>query len=594
MNWQRVTNTSAVSALTLLSACGGGAASMPAAGHPAAGSARVQSTIRITVPNASNATTAQLRKRYSVALNTAGITVAAYTSPRSANATSIAQGALDVSASSSSCSTASSERTCTFSLTLPAAGTDDFVVTSYDTAPVGGAIPITAHQLGIGIASAVTIANVANTVNFTIEGVVASAAILPLTPTFPALSNGSVNVDVQALDADGNTIVADNYADANGNPVSIALGMTGSASTLFSLAPTTISAPLPNGATLAYTASGLTSNEFNTGFSLALTATPSNGATAAHATLNVPATNTDFLGIANEAEPNGIVLGPDKNLWFTDGGPNNAIGTMTPSGTYLSEVSTPTTGSAPSGITVGPDENIWFTEAVGEKIGAIDPTTRTIIGEFPVPNTGSQVANPIGITTGPDGNLWFTECLTSKIASINPTTHTITAFSTPTTMSAPGAIVSGPDGALWFTEASGNAIGRATTSGAITEFPLPISDAGPHDIKLGPDGALWFTQVSAPDIGRITTAGVITEFAIPNTSGFTVTITTGSDGNLWSSSNGQLIRITPTGTPTVFSNPQSASSVISGMTQGPDGNIFYLMQSTTTPSQSAAIGRITL
>ena len=69
----------------------------------------------------------------------------------------------------------------------------------------------------------------------------------------------------------------------------------------------------------------------------------------------------------------------------------------------IDEFAVPTAASAPCGITVGPDGNLWFTEGAN-KIGRI--TTAGVITEFPVPTAAS---GPTGITMGPDGNLWFTE-----------------------------------------------------------------------------------------------------------------------------------------------------------------------------------------
>ncbi len=575
----------ACAALLALSACsGGGGSGIPTAGGATKSLQSVAATIRITVPNAAGTVNAKLRKRYSVAWNTAGINVTAYASPKSSHPTALAQSAFDVSTTSASCSATATGRTCTFSLTLPGPGTDDFITTSYDAAPVNGTIPVTAHQLGVGIATAVTVANGANPLSFTIDGVVASATILPLSATFPALSNGTIPVNVQALDADGSTIVADNYVDASGNPVTIALSLGtlttltarrfgGSASTLFSISPQSIDAPAPNGVTLTYTASGLTSPQFNGGFALTLIATPSTGA-AATATLTMPASNTLFTGMNANAVPNGIALGPDNNLWFTEGGTANAIGTMLPGGTYLGDISIPTGSANPQGITTGSDGNLWFTEAVGQNIGVVDPSSRAVTGEFAVPPAGKFAANPFGIAAGPDGNLWFTECLGSQIASINPTTHTITAYPTLSSNAAPLDIVAGPDGNLWFTETAADNIGKITTGGTVTEYPVPTSGASPSGIVVGPDGALWFTEASNGAVGRITTSGVIAEYPV-GSAGSTDTLAVGGDGNLWVSINGFLARVTPSGTATVYSN--TTSDAITGMIEGADGNVYYLV-----------------
>lgn len=68
----------------------------------------------------------------------------------------------------------------------------------------------------------------------------------------------------------------------------------------------------------------------------------------------------------------------------------------------------------PLSIMVGPDKNLWFTEMTGEKIGRV--TTSGVTTEFSVP--GLQGAT--GIAAGPDGNIWFTDQLTGKIEHINP------------------------------------------------------------------------------------------------------------------------------------------------------------------------------
>jgi streptogramin lyase len=585
--------------LLLLCACGGGGGSgVPPAGS-VSGSQTIDTAIQITVPNASKTTNAKLRRRYSTAWNTAGVTIAAYTSPRSSNPTAIAQEAFDVSAASSNCTAIASGRTCTFTLGLPGTGTDDFVTTSYDAAPVSGSIPVTANQLGIGISAGVVITSGTNPLKFIIDGVVASASILPPSATFPALSNGKIPVNVQALDADGGTIVADNYVDAFGNPVSIALDLASLSpltrrrdpasgpGTLFSISPQSISSPMPNGVTLTYTSSGLNSAEFNNGFTLALTATPSNTGTAATASFSMPASNFLYTGMNSNADPNGIAVGPDKNIWFTEGGSANAIGTMALGGTYLSDIPIPTANANPEGVTTGPDGNVWFTEGEGENIGVINLSKRIVGAEYAVPATGATVANPIGITSGPDGNLWFTECNTSKIATFNISTHVITSYPTLTPNAAPINIVAGPDGNLWFTETSADKIGKITTSGTVTEYSVPTANASPHSIVVGPDGALWFTENSNNAIGRISTGGFAAEYPVGSIALDSIAV--GADGNLWVSSNGFLARVTTSAVATVFSN--TTSDVITGMVEGPDGNVYYLVDD---GGANNAVGRIQL
>jgi streptogramin lyase len=54
----------------------------------------------------------------------------------------------------------------------------------------------------------------------------------------------------------------------------------------------------------------------------------------------------------------------------------------------FTEFSLSTAGSLPNGITMGPDGALWFTETGANKIGRV--TTAGVISEFPIPTAGSQ------------------------------------------------------------------------------------------------------------------------------------------------------------------------------------------------------------
>src|SRR5579885_1682123 len=199
-------------------------------------------------------------------------------------------------------------------------------------------------------------------------------------------------------------------------------------------------------------------------------------------------------------DPDGVTVGPDGNIWFTEpdilgdvtGG--NQIGCLTPTGKNT-EFPVPTPDGSPSGITVGPDGNLWFTEYDGNRIGRITPTGK--ITEFPLSTSGNS---PYEITAGPDGNLWFTESSGNQIGRITPAGK-ITEFPLPEG-SNPRGITAGPDGNLWFTES--DKIGRITSDGQIIMFSVPTPGRFPWEITAGPDGSLWFTEIFADKIGRIT------------------------------------------------------------------------------------------
>ena len=280
--------------------------------------------------------------------------------------------------------------------------------------------------------------------------------------------------------------------------------------------------------------------------------------------------HTDLPITTPVAGPEGIVTGPDGNLWFCEEF-EDQIGRITPDGT-VTEFPIPTTGSHPETIIVGPDGAMWFTELLGGKIGRI--TTAGVVTEFPIPTANSH---PEGIALGPDGNIWFCETETNKIGRLT-TAGVFTEFTIPTIGSHPESGIAGPDGNLWFLENTGNKVLRVTTKGVMTEFPIPTPASKPWNIALGADGNLWFTEGDGEKIGRITPAGVITEFPV-TTPGTPDYIVAGPDGNLWYTEYyGNLIgRITTSGVITEFPLP-IANSHPYGIGAGPDGAVWFSEQ----------------
>ncbi len=280
--------------------------------------------------------------------------------------------------------------------------------------------------------------------------------------------------------------------------------------------------------------------------------------------------HSDFPITTPGSGPEGIVTGPDGNLWFCEEF-EDQIGRITPEGT-VTEFPIPTTGSHPETIIVGPDGAMWFTELLGSKIGRI--TTAGVVTEFTIPTAHSE---PEGIALGPDGNIWFSESAGNKIGRLT-TAGVFTEFPVPTNGSHPESGIAGPDGNLWFVENFGKKVLRVTTAGGMTEFPIPNPIAAPWNITLGPDGNLWFTEGAGEKIGRITPAGVITEFPV-TTPGTPDYIVAGPDGNLWYTEYyGNLIgRITTAGVITEFPLPQQNSKPY-GIGVGPDGAVWFSEQ----------------
>jgi streptogramin lyase len=299
--------------------------------------------------------------------------------------------------------------------------------------------------------------------------------------------------------------------------------------------------------------------------------------TAGSMLVRTPARVTAFATPSADAEPQGIVVGPDGNLWVTEAG---RVARVTPSG-VITEFDPPSLGSAY--ITAGPDGNLWFTG--GDKVVRL--TTSGMFTQYRIPSPEAEAAY---IVAGPDGNLWFTEWGVGKLAKMT-TSGSITEFPVPNARCGFGlgyclsGLAAGPDGNVWFTEDRSGSVAKITSSGAITEYRIPRPGGQPREIVAGSDGNLWLIDPGwcfgcPPQLVRVSTAGTIKEYPMPLDASFVdypLDITRGMDGNLWvtGSNRDEIDRVTTKGVFTEFTYTGFVEGSPWGtVVAGPDGNLW--------------------
>ena len=439
-------------------------------------------------------------------------------------------------------------------------GTDTFTFATYDAQNGQG------NVLSRASVTQAIVNGAANNVSATLNGVIASIAVSLSNPTPNAGVPATVNVNVAAKDADGNTIVGP--GDYN-TSIHLTLSDPANSGTL-SLSTNNV----PNAATaptLTYNGKTLASA------SIVASAT---GVLNAAATFSPTPTFYQFSIPTGTNRPQWIAAGSDGNMWFTEN-PGGVVARITPAG-VVTEFTIPTANAQPQMIIGASDGNLWFTEfatspAPGSSKIAKLTTTGTftenttlfsppppdnplglvdrgdgniwyvangssrvgfqgisngVAGETSIPTANS---GPFGIATAPDNNLYYTESATlvDKIGRIGNLFTTQSEISL-TTGTVPESIVRGPDGNLWFTENGTSQIGRLSPSSfSVTEFPTLTANSQPVGIVVGQDGALWFTENGLDKIGRITTGGTVTEYASPVTGLGLRGIAVAPDGSLW-------------------------------------------------------------
>jgi virginiamycin B lyase len=300
---------------------------------------------------------------------------------------------------------------------------------------------------------------------------------------------------------------------------------------------------------------------------------------------------TEFPLPTIQSDPNGIALGADGNLWFTEDYIGQ-IGRITPAG-KITEFPLPSSNAdaEATGIAAGPDGNLWFTWGSNVDCGIGRSTTAGKITEFDLPSTGAGHECANEITSGPDGNLWFS-VTNVGVGRITPRGQ-ITLFPVPSAPTLdPTGITAGPDGAIWFTEPldSGQGpgkIGHITPQGTMSEFaPSDLDD--PQEITLGPDGNLWILDKVADTVGRLTPSGKYTVVASLQLGNGQGAITAGPDGNVWFTepATNTVARITPGGVLTEFTPPNVQNSRPVDITKGPGDTVWF------TDNGTNAIGRL--
>jgi hypothetical protein len=143
---------------------------------------------------------------------------------------------------------------------------------------------------------------------------------------------------------------------------------------------------------------------------------------------------------------------------------------------------------APNHVTLGPDGNLWATEGQNDLIAKFDIRLKRVTAEYRVPK-GSQLHD---LVTGPDGNLWFSG-QKDRLGRLDIKTGKVTVF--------PGLKGAGnphiwwaPDGYAYISEVDAGRLARFDPkTGKITSsrYNLP-PNSGIHSFADLPNGDTWW------------------------------------------------------------------------------------------------------
>ena len=399
----------AVALAALLAGCGGGA-STP--GLP------VQS---VTAP--APQPTQQKAQIVSVAFTIIVPTASGEAARRVPNYVSASTKSASISVGSGTPVVVNCTATCSGTVNAPV-GSDTFSVKLYDATNGSG------NVLSTGTLTQTIVANTANSVNVTFNGVVASLQMSAF-PTVTPGTAGSVAVGINALDADGNAIIGPgSYVDANGNPVTITLADSDTSGNS-SFSQTTLTAPPASPVMLSYTAN------FDANPTVTASAT---GFSSVNATIHFPARTFTALSVSSGSTSTAV----SETLTGT----NFVAGSTT---------ITPAAGITITGISVATSTSLTATFNVGAAapFGAQNVTLTT--------GNGTSGAQPFSVATS---GTWDVSLSTDTTAGTPPGTGT-------------GEQTGGTSGDLRWVLQNAPAGARIVFPGCTTSAPCTIVLNGP-------------------------------------------------------------------------------------------------------------------
>lgn len=203
---------------------------------------------------------------------------------------------------------------------------------------------------------------------------------------------------------------------------------------------------------------------------------------------------TDLVALGSGSSPHGVIQGPDKAAWVTDGGqnaivrvswPDRAVRSFPlPQGTPYANLNT---------CTFDREGDLWFTGQNGY-VGRVAVKT----GQVSV-KASPRGRGPYGICTTPAGEVWWSSLAGNFIAHLDRRTGESTVVVPPTPNQGARRVWSDSQGRIWVSEwNSGNLSVHdpvATTAASRWRtFRLPGQEPHPYAVYVDTQDVVWVSE----------------------------------------------------------------------------------------------------
>ncbi|MEP6739228.1 MAG: lyase [Caldimonas sp.] len=207
---------------------------------------------------------------------------------------------------------------------------------------------------------------------------------------------------------------------------------------------------------------------------------------------------SELVALGSGSAPHGVIQGPDKAAWITDGGlgaivrvgwPDRAVRAFRlPPGTPFANLNT---------ATFDADGDLWFTGQSGF-VGKLATKTGTVTVKSAPRGPGSY-----GICTTPRGDVWWCSLASSYIARIDRRSGESTVFEPPTRNQGARRVWSDSHGRLWISEwLSGNLSMYDPVAKAWRAWRLPGDNPRPYAVYVDDRDRVWVSDFGGNAIFR--------------------------------------------------------------------------------------------
>lgn len=502
-----------VLAAGFLTGCGGSGGGGSAAPGPSPAAARGTTavTVRIDVPLSGAAST---RRPAYVSPATQSLAIAVETS----GGQIVGTFSVNITTASTACQTVTvngiATLTCSLSvpLALPASGTYTLATATFDQPQTQPCSPAGTPRCAGSVLSAALISaslqlNAANVVSIALGGLANGFTVTPVANGFIQGNVSGLHIwgplaqtlIVQALDADGYTIVGSGAPTIAVSAASPSVQVTAAAPGTFSIAATVSGGVVTPGTIplmLVATPVGSPAQPFSDTVAL----------TISHTAVFVSATNNVFvfldggttssITLATTNSPRGVAVDTNGNVYVANHG-NSTITECLPAGTYATCNVLALIGiNGPEGVATDAAGNVWVADS---STPSIDEYLAGQMWGLPVVRIRWALPKLRGVGFDTSGNLWASDQMNSVVLGYapplmdaSPSTVTLSAgISSPIQISTDGS------GDLWVADLGTNTVVQFAppiTSPSTPSTTLNAGLNGPQGVAVDATGTVWIAS----------------------------------------------------------------------------------------------------